>query len=265
MTTPNVPLRLELAVEVPGTPEQVWQAIATANGISSWLLPTDLEERVGGTIVRHMGETSSSTGTVTALDAPRRFAYVEPEWAELTGHPGANVTPLATEFVVEAQSGSSCVVRVVSSAFGTGAEWERELFTMMEAMWVPLFEDLRLYLTNFPGQRVTSLSADAVVPGAGEEVWTAMRRALGADEVGQEVDARGLSARVERIGEVELLLRLGEPISGYLRFFAMDMGDGSTWTQLEGFLFSADAPAYVEREREGWKHWLRSLAVPATT
>jgi hypothetical protein len=83
--------------------------------------------------------------------------------------------------------------------------------------------------------------------------------------VDQEVDARGLSARVERIGEVELLLRLGDPIPGYLQFAAMDMGDGSTWTQLEGYLFSADAPAYVEREREGWKHWLQSLAVSTLT
>ena len=46
MTTPkNVPLRLAFSVEVPGTPEQVWAAIATADGISSWFLPTDVEER----------------------------------------------------------------------------------------------------------------------------------------------------------------------------------------------------------------------------
>ena len=35
MTSPDVPHRFEIEVEVPGTPEQVWQAIATANGISS--------------------------------------------------------------------------------------------------------------------------------------------------------------------------------------------------------------------------------------
>ena len=34
MTTPDVPLRMELTFELPGTPEQVWDAIATANGIS---------------------------------------------------------------------------------------------------------------------------------------------------------------------------------------------------------------------------------------
>jgi len=49
-TTPNVPYRLEFSVEVPGTPEQVWQAIATAKGMSAWFLPTEMEEREGGSV-----------------------------------------------------------------------------------------------------------------------------------------------------------------------------------------------------------------------
>ena len=47
MTTPDKPLRFEFEVEVAGTPEQVWDAIATGAGISSWFLPTDLEPRRG--------------------------------------------------------------------------------------------------------------------------------------------------------------------------------------------------------------------------
>lgn len=45
MTTPDVPLRMEITCELPGTPEQIWDAIATAHGITSWFLPTDVEER----------------------------------------------------------------------------------------------------------------------------------------------------------------------------------------------------------------------------
>ena len=33
--------------EVAGTPEEVWQAIATGPGISSWFVPTEIEERNG--------------------------------------------------------------------------------------------------------------------------------------------------------------------------------------------------------------------------
>ena len=36
---------IQVEVEVPGTPEEVWQAIATGPGISSWFVPTEFEEQ----------------------------------------------------------------------------------------------------------------------------------------------------------------------------------------------------------------------------
>ena len=260
-STPDVPLRMELTFELPGTPEQVWDAVATAEGISSWFLPTDLEEREGGAIVTHMGPDASSPGTGTGWDPPRRFAYEEPEWASMTGHEGAPVTPLATEFLVEARSGGTCVVRVVSSAFGTGAEWEQEFLADMQRMWAPFFDHLRLYLTHFPGQRSTVLSVATEVPGPPEPVRAAMRRALGVAEVGQTVEVRGLPAEVDRVGDIEVLLRLTGPLPGYLAFYAYDKGDGSSVAQVAGYLFSDDAAAYVKEEEAGWKAWLEGLAV----
>ncbi len=34
---------VEAEIEVPGTPEEVWNAIATGPGISSWFVPTSME------------------------------------------------------------------------------------------------------------------------------------------------------------------------------------------------------------------------------
>jgi uncharacterized protein YndB with AHSA1/START domain len=263
MSRPDVPLRLAMDFELPGTPEQVWAAIATADGISSWFLRTEVEQRQGGAIVMYMGEDTSSPGTVTGWDPPRRFAYEEPDWAALMGHEGASVTPLATEFLVEARSGGTCVVRVVSSAFGVGAEWEREAFEDMEKGWTPFFQLLRLYLARFAGQRATRLSVGADLPGRSEAVVSAMRRALAVHDAGQPVDARGLAGNVDQIGEEHLLLRLTDPMPGYVAFFAYDKGDGTSVAQIEGYLFASDAPAYVERERPAWKAWLDGLAVPA--
>jgi uncharacterized protein YndB with AHSA1/START domain len=257
-TTPDHPLRMELTFELPGTAEQVWDAIATANGISSWFIPTTLEERPGGAICFHMGETDSP-GVVTGWEPPHRFAYEEPNWADLTGHGGAAVTPLATEFLVEARSGGTCVVRVVTSAFGTGADWEQEFFDEMEKGWTPFFEHLRLYLTHFPGQQVTSLSVDADVAAAPGSVTTAMRQGLGVEQVGQAIDTRGITGHVERLGDTDLLLRVTDPVPGLLALFAYDKGDGVTMARVEGYLFSADAPEFVERERAGWQDWLKNL------
>ncbi|MGH9038518.1 MAG: SRPBCC family protein [Acidimicrobiia bacterium] len=258
-TTKNVPLRVAFSVEVPGTPEQVWAAIATADGISSWFLPTDVEEREGGAIVVHMGETDSP-GIITGWDPPNRLEYAEPEWATLSGHDADSVTPLVSEFLVEAQSGGTCVVRVVSSAFGTGADWEQEFMTDMEKNWVPFFENLRFYLAHFPGRRATTLEVAADLAGPAGAVLAAMREALGAGAVGKPVDTRGVSGHVERVGDNQLLLRLSDPVPGLLGFVAFDKGDGTTMAAIQGWLFSDGAPAYVEREQPAWKAWLENLA-----
>ena len=38
---------VQVEVEVPGTPEEVWQAIASGPGISAWFCPAEFEERDG--------------------------------------------------------------------------------------------------------------------------------------------------------------------------------------------------------------------------
>ena len=60
---------VEAEVEVPGTPEEVWQAIATGPGISSWFVPTTVEEREGGAIVCNFGPGMESLSTITDLGA----------------------------------------------------------------------------------------------------------------------------------------------------------------------------------------------------
>ena len=80
---------VEVEVEVPGTPEEVWQAIATGPGVSSWFVPT--EEREDGTVVSHFGPGMDVIATQTAWDPPRRFA------AE--GELGPNAPKMATEWI----------------------------------------------------------------------------------------------------------------------------------------------------------------------
>ena len=152
MNTPDDPDRVEYrsesGTEVAAAPEQVWDAIATAAGISAWMVPTRLDPRIGGEVSFDHGDFRS-TGVVTAYAPNHRFAYEEPwpmtepmrEWAsavagrELTDDDLSSVSPIATEFLIEAASGGSCVIRVVSSAYGTGADWENEFVTEMAAGW----------------------------------------------------------------------------------------------------------------------------------
>ena len=171
MTNPDQPNRvehrMERTYEVVATPEQVWDAIATADGISAWMVPTRLDPQVGGEVSFDLGGFTS-TGVVTAFTPSQRFAYEEPwpiadqvedipatmvEWFNTIGvplsqvhHDLLSVTPIATEFLIEATSGGSCVLRVVASSYGTGADWENEFFAEMVAGWGALLDDLATHL-----------------------------------------------------------------------------------------------------------------------
>ena len=224
MTTPNVPYRLEFSVEVPGTPEQVWDAIATAKGMSAWFLPTELEEREGGSLHFSMGPEMGSDGHVTEWDPPRRIVYAE-DWAALMGKDPETLSPLTSEFLVEAQSGGTCVVRVTSSGFGIGADWESEFWDEMGQGWMPYFDNLRIYLSHFPGQTATHLEASASLPGDPETVWSTVHGALELGAEGETVDVRGASGVVERVGERQALVRLTAP-PGMLSVFVHDEGEG---------------------------------------
>jgi uncharacterized protein YndB with AHSA1/START domain len=258
---PDVPLRAEFSVEVPGTPDQVWAALATGGGISSWFLRTEIDEREGGALLVHMGD-DSSPGTVTGWDPPHRLAYAEPEWARLAGRPDSPVTPLVSEFLVEARSGGTCVVRVVSSAFGTGADWEGEFFDEMVKYWKPFFENhLRLYLGRFAGAHATTLEVAADLPGDGAAVRAAMARSLGVDAAGQPVEALGLTGTVEEIGDPYLIVDVSGPVPGYVGLVGMDGRDGGASAQIAAWLFGAGAEAFVEKAEPEWRAWLQELVV----
>src|SRR4029077_13346661 len=96
---------IAVEVEVAGTPEEVWEAIATGPGVSSWFVPTEVDE-TAGTSTTHFGAGLDSAAGITGGDPPRRYAE-ESSGLEPDG------PPMATEWIVEARAGGKCLVRVV--------------------------------------------------------------------------------------------------------------------------------------------------------
>ncbi|RHA44464.1 SRPBCC family protein [Cellulomonas rhizosphaerae] len=261
-TTLDVPYRLEFSVEVPGTPEQVWHAVATAKGLSAWYLPTEMDEREGGDLHFVIEPGMGSEGHVTGWDPPRRIAFEE-DWAALMGKEPDALSPLTSEFLVEAHSGGTCVVRVTSSGFGSGADWESQWWDGMGPGWTPYFENLRVYLAHFAGQEATLLEADAPHVGDADAAWAAVHGSLALGGEGATVDVRGASGIVEHVGERRALVRLTGPVSGILNLYAHGAADGTANAGVRAYLFSGDADEYVRREGPAWQAWLRDLSVPA--
>jgi uncharacterized protein YndB with AHSA1/START domain len=252
---------VQAEAEVPGTPEQVWEAIATGPGISSWFVPTEIEEADDGTprkAISHFGADASmdAVATITTWDPPRRFVADSP--AE-----GPNNPAVATEWIVEARSGGTCVVRVVHSWFATSDDWDQQ-FEGHTHGWAAFFRILRLYLTYFPGQRGAAFQLMAFAPGTTATVWPALTSALGlsraaeGDAVTSAAGAPRLAGRAERVGppdHPELLVRLDEPTRGIAHLFAMPMG-GNICLSVRFYLYGEEATAVRTREEPAWRAWL---------
>lgn len=246
--------------EVPGTPEQVWQAIATGPGITAWFVPTEFEEE-GGTptrVVSHFGPGMDGVAAVTSWDPPRRFTA---EIRDLA--PGA--PPVATEWIVEARGGGTCVVRVVHSLFAAGDDWDGQL-AGWESGWPGFFRILRLYLTHFPGEACSPLQVLSFVPGPEPAAWDALAGALGlagatgGAMVGERCEAAAgappLAGVVEPSGEGRrLLLRLDEPASGIGQLFASAMG-GQVCLAVQLYLYGDRAAAAAARDEPRWRAWM---------
>jgi uncharacterized protein YndB with AHSA1/START domain len=258
VTEPNIPHRIEVELEIRGAVDDVWHAIATASGISSWMMPTELDDPTGGRIVFHMGPEHESRGAVTAYERHRRFAYEE-DWAALAGHGDAPVTPLVTEFLVEAQSGGTCSVRVVSSAFGTGADWEDEFFAEMSEGWIPMLDNLRLYVETFPGQTASTVWLEATSTLPPTRLIDAVKARLGVTDVGDTTSELGMQGRVERAIPRHVLLTLSAPVAGFVSFMAMGGDEGSGMVLL-GYLFGERAGDHIAASRDAWKEWMDDVA-----
>ena len=77
MTDERPDRAIELEVTVEGTPEEVWRAIATGPGISSWYVPHEVDEREGGATVSSFGPGPEMqiAGRVAAWEPPNRVLF----------------------------------------------------------------------------------------------------------------------------------------------------------------------------------------------
>jgi uncharacterized protein YndB with AHSA1/START domain len=254
---------IQAEVEVPGTPEEVWQAIATGPGISSWFVPTEFQHGADGVpvkVVSHFGPGTSmdSVSHVTNWDPPRRFSADSPD--DL----GPNAPSVATEWIVEARTGGTCVVRVVHSWFATSDEWD-EQFEGHEKGWPAFFRILRVYLTHFRGQSSAAFQVMGFAPEPVSAAWKTLTAPLGLSGAvnGQPVQSPAGAPRfagtVEHAGPQEypeeLLVRLDQPAPGIAHLFAMAMG-GSICVPVRLYLYGDDASAVVEREEPVWQAWM---------
>ncbi|MCB1004082.1 MAG: SRPBCC domain-containing protein [Acidimicrobiales bacterium] len=250
----GVPPAIELEVEVPGTPEEVWRAIATGPGISSWYVPHTVEERPGGAAVASFGPGPEMQvpGRVAAWEPPHRVVF--------DGGEGAG--GLAFEWLVEARDGGTCVVRLVNSGFGSGEPWDDQYDGMVEG-WRLFLSNLRLHCEHFRGRSATPVLPVAGWAGPRARAWVALCTGLGLPtrpEVGDAVRTAGdgvptLAGTVVDVGPSSIALLVDEPADG-TAFVAVEGGDEQVSASVWTYLYGPEGAAAAARDEPRWRDWL---------
>jgi uncharacterized protein YndB with AHSA1/START domain len=243
---------VEHEIEVTGTPEQVWQAIATGQGITGWFVPTKVEERAGGAMELDFGPgMGTATGEITVWEPPTRFVHLGT---------GAAGNPVAYEWQVEASSGGTCVVRLVTSGFLSEADWQAEYDSTAEG-WQLFLNNLRLYLLHFAGQPCASLLVQKLSDVEADNAWRQLTGSLGLPEaptVGQPVSVSNgpaLSGRVERFQSRLMTLLLDTPSRGIGVVGTESFGDKG-FPMVYLYLFGAGAEEAIRQHQGAWNEWI---------
>lgn len=247
---------VEMTVTIPGTVEDAWFATATGPGISTWFVPTELDERKGGALTFHLDADLDSPGQVTVWEPPQRLCYVEAGWME--GAPD-----LETEILIT-PAGEMATVRMTHCLQTDRPDWDIQL-EGMEKGWPPFFRVLQRYMRSYRGLRCASIRLMGGANQTVDDAWQSFLAALGvhisggmpvlADDLGDsplrlltlgpELEARAL----------ELLLPVEGPASGTAMYSAGEWG-GQVFIAVQLYFYGTGLEATVAALRTAWRDWL---------
>ncbi|MBL8879698.1 MAG: SRPBCC domain-containing protein [Phycisphaerales bacterium] len=248
---------IQVEVEVPGTPEDVWAAIATGPGVSAWFVPTRMEERQGGEIVSNFGPGMDCPATITEWESLKRFVA-----ESVMGPPGSPI--MATEWTVEARAGGKCLVRVVNSLFATNDDWDNQL-DGLEQGWPAYFRILRRYLAQFNGMACSAMQFVSFSSDSEPNTWEKLGSALGllnlseGQHWGAPAGAPQMGGVVDSLGKGShkhtLLLRLDAPAPGTAYVGAFSCG-GMVMVCISIYLYGDKAKTAALRDEPSWQKWI---------
>lgn len=226
----------EIRKEVPlgATPEAVWEAIATAQGLAGWFMPMEIDP---------------NSPTVKAYEPGRRLSVRLPEGPDGSFH--------AFEYLIEATGPGRAVLRFVHSGF-TSDDWGDDYETVTGFGWDMYLHTLGQYLTHFAGRPAQYLEAEAPPASADEAAWPRLIAALGLTELKEGAGVRfelpgfgAVEGTVDYVAPTFVGLRAAHALIRFHGRFKMGMPVAvSQHTYLE--TFDGDLA------QRAWESWLAS-------
>ena len=224
-------------VDLPATPEQVWDAVATTAGNAAWLFPAPVDP---------------DGDDVTAWDPPRHFAVRQQQgdWFN------------ALEYRIEAREGGGATLRYVHSGIFQD-DWDTQYDAVQQHTDFYL-HTLGQYLEHFPGRTATyvgDVPQGILGPAssAAPEGFLRLQRALGLGEQAGEGEEVHLTPG--DLGPIDGVIDYRRPNFIGIRtaeelycFFGRNAFGAPVGMSIHSFAADLDADAL----QRAWKGWLDS-------
>jgi uncharacterized protein YndB with AHSA1/START domain len=186
------------------SPEAVWEAVTTAEGIMSWFAPEcKVTPGEGGSITIGWGPGCEGTAPIRVWEPGKRMGWVEGEGSE---------NPKVVEFQIEPAAGGSggTTLRLVHSGFGEGASFDQEYESTFGG-WHTFFAMLRYRLAKFPGVPAKNVAIMTMSTKSKMEAWEKFQQLSGITSTVEGTDYAATIGPMELRGQV-----VRNPKAGYL-------------------------------------------------
>ncbi|MGP4018292.1 SRPBCC family protein [Saccharopolyspora sp. 5N708] len=216
-------------IELPASPEEVWQAIATGPGLAAWFMPMEIDPE---------------GSEVAEWDPPRKLAIRTPAAEDGSTN--------AFEYLIEGRDGGTSVLRFVHSGV-LGDDWSDEYEGTTSSGWDMYLFTLAQYLRHFRGRPASYAEAEAPAVGG----WDRLRQLLAPVRLGGPVTI-DLPGGPRILGEVDYLTEkfIGLRTSDELIRFHERSAIGLPIAVSDHHYGALADP---QRRAESWRHWLAAI------
>ncbi len=228
------------------SPEEVWAAIATGPGLSSWFMGATEVDPGERTVRTTMGSFVQQSA-IDVYEPASHFSF--------RGAESVDGRFFAMEFLVEGRANGTTLLRVVSSGFLPDDDWETEFEAMQEGGRM-YRHTLVEYLTHFAGRPGVAVTASAAF-GDLDRRWDAVKADLGITDglsVGDVVsltptDLPPISGTVDFVTWETVGIRSADGLYRFYRgFYATGVGHHLFAVQ------NSQAPT------DDWQGWIDAIA-----
>lgn len=207
---------IEIERSVKASPEDVWTALTTGEGLKRWFpLDARVEPSVDGSVWLSWGPGCEGEAPVHIWEEPRRFGWTESYGEDEDGRP----IRVAVDFHIEGRAGGT-VVRLVQSGLSASSDWD-EMYDALTDGWTYFMFNLAYHFDVHDGK-------DRRL------VWRRHPTALSRDEVWDRLTGAGLVGDAVSLGGEQRAETVSRRDHHHFAATLPDLNDSVWFVELEG-------------------------------